>query len=430
MQKKIGVVGLWHLGCVLCAAWRRMGHSVVGFDHQPDRVARLQRGEPPLFEPGLSEAIQDGLRNGALSFSTRIEDLRDCDFVFLAYDTPVLDDDSSDTSILSRSVRELAPIMKNQAVLIVTSQSPAGFCRQLRQQLQAVNRTLDLAVSPENLKLGEAIACYLTPGRIILGTASADTQAQCTDLFAAIPGDILAMSLESAEMVKHGINSFLASSIVFTNQLSDLCETSGARIDDVIRGMKTDPRIGPKAYLAPGIGFSGGTLGRDLQVLAAQNHIHHGQATLFELVHGFNEERKNHIVERALRLLGAVKGNTIGVLGVTYKPGTSTIRRSRPLEMVRQLLDRRVRVKVFDPRADFSELPGTPPFEIAAGALDAARETDLLLLLTEWPEFRALPWAEIAPLMNHPNFFDTKNFLDENAMIAAGFRYHSIGRPS
>ena len=266
-SEKIGIVGLWHLGTVLCAAWSKLGYKVIGFDYDKQRVNSLLKGIPPVFESGLSETLCTSLKDGLLSFSNDIQSLKECDFIFLSYDTPVLADDSSDLTILEKSVKEIRKVMKNDSILIVSSQSPVGYCTTLGSILKDENKTRDIAYSPENLRLGEAIHCYLNPGRIILGTSHAETERKCISLFSNITNKILSMNIPSAEMVKHGINSFLSTSIVFANNLADVCEESGANIDDVVKGLKSDPRIGQKAYLSPGIGFSGGTLGRDLKVL-------------------------------------------------------------------------------------------------------------------------------------------------------------------
>ena len=371
------------------------------------------------MQPGhhLSEIIQIGLQQGFLHFSNDANSLSECDFVFLAYDTPVNEDDSSDTSILERAVGDLANVMKNDSVLVVSSQSPVGFCRQLRSRLREKNKSLELAYSPENLRLGEAIQCYLSPGRIILGTESPAAERKCRELFAQIQADTLCMNLESAEMVKHGINSFLAMSIVFANHLADICETAGARIDDVVRGMKTDPRIGAKAYLSCGIGFSGGTLGRDLQVLSRKNSERKGYAKIFSVIHELNSERKSSIIERIARILGGIEGRSVGILGLTYKPGTSTLRRSLPLEIVNLLIDRKANAKVYDPKADYGELGPELRFKVASSIKDAAEGADILILLTEWPNFKAYDWQHLPQLMRQPFLLDTKNVLNEDQMI-------------
>jgi UDPglucose 6-dehydrogenase len=425
---KIGVVGLWHLGCVLCTAWSRLGNQVIGFDYDQELVNNLKKAIPPIYEPDLTESIQKGLDAGNLSFSNKIQSLSQCDFIFLSYDTPVSDDDSSDTGILLKSTMDAGSIMQDKAVLIVSSQAPVGFCSVLRKRLKERNPSLDLAYSPENLRLGEAIQCYLHPGRIILGTADAETESRCLDLFSQINAEMICMRLESAEMVKHGINSFLAMSITFSNHLADMCEITGAAIDDVVRGMKTDVRIGQKAYLSPGIGFSGGTLGRDLQVLRKKNGEAKKNASIFGIIHYLNRSRKQDIVSRLEELAGGLKHKKIGVLGLTYKPGTSTLRRSLPVEIIGLIIEKGAEVKVYDPKADYAELQGAIKFEITHSIADVSENVDALILLTEWADFKTCPWGDVAGRMRKPVFFDTKNFLDPGSMKSCGFQYYSIGR--
>lgn len=428
MQKTIGVVGLWHLGCVIATSWAKLGNKVIGFDYDANRVSNLKLGKPPLYEPGLKESIDENVTNNKLFFTNDIRELSQCDFIFLSYDTPVREDDSTDATILMDSVNDLKKVMKNESILIISSQSPAGFCRELRTILQKENASLDIAYSPENLRLGEAIECYMKPGRIILGTAGTNTEVRCRELFSKIGADLVCMNLESAEMVKHGINSFLANSIVFANHLAEICESNGALIDDVVKGMKTDPRIGVKAYLAPGIGFSGGTLGRDLRVLQSVNDANNGFAKLFGFIHQLNGERKIAVVQRTKKILGFLKGKKIAILGVTYKPGTSTLRRSLPLEIVDLLIADEATVNVFDPKADFSELVGTPKFKICATVTEALTKADIIMLLTEWQEFKTIDWIKEKTVMSNATIFDTKNFLDADHLRTIGFTYYSVGR--
>ena len=428
MDKKIGVIGLWHLGCIISVSWTKLGYKVVGFDYDDERVKKLQNGIPPLFEPKLEESIKEGLAKNQISFSYDINSLKDCDYIFLSYDTPVMEDDRCDTSILLKSVTDVREVMKDGSILIISSQSPVGFCASLRQSLHEKNINIDIAYSPENLRLGEAIDCYLNPGRIILGTATSLTEKMCVTLFNRISDQVLSMSLESAETVKHGINSFLSLSIVFANHLADICEEKNARIDDVIRGLKSDVRIGQKAYLAPGIGFSGGTLGRDLKVLEQINEETNGFAKLFGTIHKFNSERKLAIIQKVKKIIGDLHGKTIGVLGLTYKPGTSTLRRSLPLEIVDLLLKEEANVIVFDPKADYSELNSVPAFKIANSIEMVSNQANLLLILTDWPEFKVYDWEKNFIITNCKIIFDTKNYLAENEIKKIGYKYYSIGR--
>lgn len=426
-MKKVGVIGLWHLGSVLCASWSKLGYEVVGFDYEKSRVDDLLNGISPVFEPNLNKTINYGLKNNTLNFSNNIEALNDCDFILLSYDTPVDNNDSCDVAILEKSVDDVASIMKDNSILIVSSQSPVGYCSNLEKILIKKNNTLNLAYSPENLRLGEAIECYLNPGRIILGTSNKETERRCLSFLESITDNILTMNIESSEVVKHGINSFLALSVVFANNLSDICEESGANINDVVNGLKSDIRIGKKAYLSPGIGFSGGTLGRDLKVLDDFNTKKSGHANLFGHIHKANLERKTIITKKIVKLLRNEKEKTVGILGLTYKPGTSTLRRSLPLEIVDLLMEEKISVKVYDPKADYAELNSEPKFIIAKDVDDVSSDVDLLILLTEWEEFKHLDWDIIKEKMKTPIIFDTKNFLDEKIIKENKITYYSLG---
>jgi UDPglucose 6-dehydrogenase len=424
-NKKIGVFGLWHLGCVISASWSKLGYTVLGYDYDLNNINNLKEGCPPIYEPKLEETIKHHL-NTELNFTDNKKDLLDCDYVFLAYDTPVDDNDNSDTSILEKSIIDLSEILKDNSIVIISSQSPIGYCSKLREILKSKNDTLELAYSPENLRLGDAIDCYLNPERIILGTNDLETEKRCLSLFDDIQtkDNILCMSLESAEMVKHGINSFLATSIVFANHLSDICSETGANINDVIKGIKSDNRIGNKAYLSPGVGFSGGTLGRDLKVLAqVNNNIREGgnwkPAKIFENIHTFNSNRKYSIVSKITKKFDGLKDKNIGILGLTYKPGTSTLRRSIPLEIVNLLIKNGANIKVFDPKANYNELSEIN-FEIKNSMVELIEEVDFIILLTEWSEFKEFDWININ---KNITLFDTKNFLKiENQKI----KYYSI----
>lgn len=427
-MKKIGVYGLWHLGSVLTASWAKLGNQVVGFDYDSNKIANLNNGIPPIYEPFLESTIKENLTNKMVKYTSDLNDLKECEFIFLAYDTPVLNDDSSDTSILVKSINDMKTVLTDGAIVIISSQSPVGFCSELRTILMNEKSTLELAYSPENLRLGEAIQCYLEPGRIILGTSNEKTEEKCVNLFKDIKGEVLCMSLESAEMVKHGINSFLATSIVFANHIADLCEIKSANIDDVVRGMKSDPRIGGKAYLAPGIGFSGGTLGRDLKVLDKINTEAKEFARLFGTIHKYNNERKLDIVTKIEKYFGDLHEKIIGVCGLTYKPGTSTLRRSLPIEIIDLLIQKGGKVQVFDPKADYDELTDDVKFQIKNSITEVSMGVHFIIILTEWPEFKFFDWSTVSHLMKENIIFDTKNFLNKKELVQAGFKYLSIGR--
>jgi len=425
---RIGIIGLWHLGCILSAAWAKLGFKVTGFDYSKDIINDLNRNNPPIFEPHLQETLVSVKEENKVNFTNKINLVRNCDFIFLAYDTPVLDNDESDLSILQTAINDLGNILKDGAIVIVSSQTPVGTCQRFRNYLQKENSTVELIYSPENLRLGEAIECYLNPGRIIIGADSETALSKTISLFHNIPAEIITMNIASAEMVKHAINAFLANSVVFANHIADLCEVTGTNIFEVIKGVKSDPRIGQKAYLSPGIGFSGGTLGRDLKILSKSNQLSGQKALLFESLIKFNSDRKYVIINKIINLLnGVLSKKTISVLGLTYKPGTSTLRRSLPLEIVKLLAQKGAELKVYDPKANYEELNEVPPFKICNTIDEAIMGSELILLLTEWNEFKEYNWEKGLSLLKDKNIFDTKNFLYDLALSKKGYQYFGVG---
>ncbi len=432
MAKKpvIGVFGLWHLGCVLSSAWSNKKCRVIGFDYDRELIQNLNNAVPPIFEPNLAETIKKNTRQKFLSFTSNISELTACDFVFLSYDTPVMDDDGSDLTPLIKAIHDLAVVLKKGALVIVSSQMPVGTCQSFRKTLKAKNPSVDLVYSPENLRLGEAIHNYLNPGRIILGSEDKSAEKKALGLFKMIPAKVFTMNLESAEMVKHGINAFLSTSIVFTNDLSDICEKTGADIQDVVRGMKSDPRIGEKAYLSPGIGFSGGTLGRDLKVLESAGSKSNGSKNIFSEIHSRNSARKFSVLKRLKSFFpqNELKNKKIGILGLTYKPGTSTLRRSLPAEIVQELLKECPSVTIFDPKADFSQWSGKTRLQTAPSAEQVVKDSDAVMVLTEWPEFKNIKWKSLLRNNNPQIIYDTKNCLMDLNLGAAGYQYIRIGK--
>lgn len=403
---KIGVVGLWHLGCVITASWLKLGNKVVGVDFDADAIRSLSKANPPIFEPQLQELFKSGLEKAALQFTTDPSFLKDCDYVFIAYDTPVDNSDCYDLSPIEQALEKIAPHLSSRATLIISSQVPVGTTRRIRKKWP-----IAVIYSPENLRLGEAVDNYLNPGHIVIGSDSEQDREKGKALFSSIPATYCFMDLSSAEMTKHAINSFLATSITFANQLSDACSAAGADFNQVAQAMRIDPRIGQKAYLKAGIGFSGGTLGRDLQILESINRGT-GNVTfpLFGKVWEYNRLRPSLIVKKIESHFGKPARQTISLLGLTYKPGTSTLRRSVPLEIAHELARKGYRIRVYDPKANWKEA-NLEGIEIFPNPDSIARDSDLIVLLTEWPEFKDYDYALLAQQMKIRSLYDPHSFL-------------------
>lgn len=429
--EEICVVGLWHLGSVLAACWAELGHRVIGLDSSPRVVKGLRTGRAPIFEHGLDDLIQVNARKGRLTFTTDVhEAIPGADLVFLASDTPLDDNDRSDLAPLEEVIHDLLPHLKERAIVVVSSQVPVGTCTRWRAEIRRVasKREVDLVYSPENLRLGEAIHCYLHPDRIVVGADDGEARQRVADLFAPMGAPVLPMTLASAEMAKHALNSFLATSVSFINEIATLCEISGADVLSVVEALKTDPRIGHRAFLSPGFGFAGGTLARDIQVLRELGRTGRAGTPLLDGVLDVNRARSALVLRRLRDLYGKVEGHVIGVLGLTYKAGTSTLRRSVALEVIGSLASAGAQVRAFDPKADLSELDGPAQFEPVADAYEAARGASALVVLTEWPEFAQLDFDRIKAVMVSPVILDGKNLLAGLRLGERGFRYMGVGR--
>lgn len=430
-SESICVVGLWHLGSVLSACWAEAGHRVVGLDMSREVVDKLLEGEAPIFEPRLNDLLSKHLKARRLSFSTNIqESIESSDIIFVAFDTPVSSEDSVDLEPVASTVRAIAPFLKNDSLIIVSSQVPVGTCAGWLEEVRRISgkQGIGLVYSPENLRLSDAIRCYLHPERVVVGADDENAKGQALELFRKFNAPILTMSLASSEMTKHVLNSFLATSISFVNEVAALCEKVGADTFDVAAALKADGRIGPHAFLSPGMGFSGGTLARDVQALMKIARMN-GEATpLLSSVLEVNHGRPNIFRKKLGEIFDSLDNLEFAVLGLTYKAGTSTIRRSMAIEVIESLVKLGCRIRVYDPHADLNEAENLPKMERVDSAYEAARGASGLLVLTEWPEFKELDFSRIRNSMKTPVVVDGKNLLDKAELEKMGFRYKGIGR--
>jgi len=421
---KVCVIGLWHLGCVYAACLADLGGRVVGIDENPDVVHKLNQGRAPIFEPGLNELISEGIHAGKLSFQTDIgTGVEDADFVIIAYDTPVDEHDMVDISVILRTVEQLQKLHMG-GTLVVSSQVPTGTCEQLGKTL---TDSVRIAYVPENLRLGEAIKRFMAPDMIVIGANAQATINHVKELFSPIKSKIIEMDLRSAEMTKHAINCFLATSISFANEIGNICDLLGADALKVATAMRSDPRIGPKALVRPGLGFAGGTLARDLKVLQKLSRDHGQDTPLIDGVLEVNEEQNRSIIKKLKHLIGSLDGKTITVLGLTYKAGTSTLRRSAAVEIVRQLKEEGATIKAYDSHVSAGEAAiiganiSSDPYAACAGS-------DMLLIVNDIPEFTNLDFNKIRKIMRTPLVFDAQNLIRPERVTVTGMKYFGIGR--
>jgi UDPglucose 6-dehydrogenase len=421
----VTVFGLWHLGCVTAACTAAAGDQVVGLDFDSKVVNDLRAGKPPISEPGLTELIAAESKAGRLSFTTDpAEALRNADVLWVAFDTPVNDRDEADVNFVRRQIELVRPHLRPNTIVLISSQVPVGFTREQR------GLTPFLAYSPENLRLGKAIDVFRNPERVILGVSDESMKPRLAELFRPFSSRIEWMSIESAEMTKHAINAFLATSVTFANELARLCEVVGADAKEVERGLKSEGRIGPKAYLSPGGAFAGGTLARDLRFLTQFGKQFGVETPLFDGVIAGNERHKSWTRDKVRQMLQGVAGPVVAVLGLTYKPGTDTLRRSTSVELCRWMRGQGYIVKAHDPA--IRELPEDlrPVISLSPSAPDALQGADLAVLATEWPDYRTLAAQDYLGAMRRPAVIDPNWFLAGVLGSERRVHYVTTGRDS
>jgi len=426
----VAVFGLWHLGCVTAACLAAAGHEVTALDLDRALVDGLAAGVPPLFEPGLEDLVRSALAAGRLHVTSDVAAAGTAEIVWITCDTPVDDEDRADVEWVVERVAALFPHLRDGAVVLVSSQLPVGTIRRLEKMFQpaAGRRRVGFACSPENLRLGGAIEAFTRPDRIVVGVRSDYDRSSVERLLRPLTERIEWMTVESAEMTKHALNAFLATSIAFVNEVAALCEQVGADAGEVARGLTSDARIGPRAYLSPGAAFAGGTLARDVMFLS-QLGDREGIATrLLSSVKASNDQHRRWAQRRLTDLLGDLHGKTIAVWGLTYKPSTDTLRRSSAVELCVWLHAQGARVHAHDPAV--RELPAelAASIHLAASALTAVEQAHALVVSTAWPAYRDLDAADVLRRMSG------RVVLDANRFLAGGFErepavtYLSVGK--
>jgi len=425
---KVCVFGLWHLGSVTAACLASRGLEVIGLDDDASVVSNLQGGQPPLFEPGLAELVQQGIAAGRLSFTNDpARALAQADVLWITYDTPVDEDDVADEAFVVERIARLFSQLRDGAVLLISSQLRAGTTRELRErwQREQPGRSLGFAYSPENLRLGKALSVFLDPDRIVVGVDDARTRERLRAMFGDLAARVEWMGIEAAEVTKHALNAFLALSIAFANEVAGICERVGADAKEVERGLKSERRIGPGAYLGPGPAFAGGTLARDVQYLRALAVEHDQPSALLHAIKESNDQHRHWVQRRLRRRWPELRGRGIAVLGLTYKPGTDTLRRSAAVELCRWLVEQGAEVSAHDPKVQRSAASETlPQVRLCDSAAEAIARAEGVVIATPWPDYARLGPADLAPRV----VFDPHGVLAKTLRDST-IEYCAVGRP-
>ena len=426
---KVCVLGLWHLGSVTAACLASVGHDVTGLDSNSGIVEKLQKAEPPVSEPGLDDLIREGINAGQLKFTSDAKiAISSAEVLWVTYDTPVDENDQADVEFVFEEVLKLLSFLSIDTTVLVSSQLPVGSIRRF-EDISAEKypeKNIRFAYSPENLRLGKSLDVFLHPDRVIIGVRRQEDREILNRLLGSITDNILWMGVESAEMTKHAINAFLGMSITFINEIASICENIGADAREVEAGLKSETRIGPAAYLSPGAAFAGGTLARDIEFLKDIGSSNNLVNPLISAVRKSNDEHKKWIQRRLFAVLGGLKGKRIAVWGLTYKPGTNTLRRSLSVEMCNWLQEQGAEIAVHDPSK--CELPDNWLGEVVRSKtpLEALEGACALVIATQWPEYREINVSDVENIAGQFAVFDSNRFLSDFNKSSV-ISYYSVG---
>lgn len=429
------MIGAGYVGLVSAACFSEFGWTVTCIDKDAGRLAMLEAGRSPIYEPGLDDLLARNMRAGRIRFSADLATaVREADIVFLAVGTPMRRGDGyADLSYIYSAIEELAPHLEGFTVITTKSTVPVGTSREIERRLQALRPDADYAVcsNPEFLREGSAIQDFTHPDRVLVGTDSDRARAVMERLYKPLSlrnAPVVFVSRESAELAKYAANAFLALKISFINEIADLCEEVGADVQEVANAIGRDRRIGDK-FLHPGPGYGGSCFPKDVSALIRTARETKTPLSIIEQVQRVNDERKISMASRIERAAGgSLRGKTVTVLGVTFKPNTDDMRDAPSLVVVPMLLERGAKVRVADPEGRKQAEPMLPGVVWCANAPEAAEGADVLVVLTEWNEFRALDLKSLRTRMTGDVLVDLRNIYNPAAAREAGFRYTGVGR--
>ncbi|TAJ08222.1 MAG: UDP-glucose/GDP-mannose dehydrogenase family protein [Nitrospirae bacterium] len=431
----ISVIGTGYVGLVTGACFAEFGLNVTCMDTDAKRIGKLEKGEVPFFEPGLTELVHKGIKENHLTFTSNLpKAVEDALVIFIAVGTPPRADGSADLSYVEEVGRGIAQHMKSYKVIATKSTVPVGTGERIRQVIktnQAAPCRFDMVSNPEFLREGSAIEDFLRPNRVVIGADSDQAVAIMKDLYRPlylIETPFVITDITSAEMIKYASNAFLATKISFINEIANLCEKVGADVQVVAKGMGLDRRIGPK-FLHAGPGFGGSCFPKDLAALVQIGREAGENMEIAAKAAEVNERQRQRMVEKIQVALGGLKGKTVGLLGLSFKPNTNDLRESPALAIAEQLVEKGAAIRAYDPEGLEEATKLLPTLQACKDAYDAAQGADALILMTEWNQFRNLDFERVKRVMRRPIFVDLRNVYEPDRIGALGLRYISVGRP-
>lgn len=430
----IAVIGTGYVGLVTGACFAEFGVEVTCVDIDQKKIDGLNNGIIPIYEPGLDKIVEKNTKAGRLHFTTDIKSaVEQALVVFLAVGTPPQADGSPDMSYYYSAAKDVAGAMNGYKVLVTKSTVPVGTGEKLRQYVKENLKTdtaFGVASNPEFLREGAAIEDFMRPDRVVIGSNEEDAIAIMKDLYRPlylIETPIVITSLEAAELIKYAANAFLATKITFINEIANLCDAIGCDVHDVAKGMGMDKRIGSK-FLHPGPGYGGSCFPKDTRAFTKVGDRFDVETSLVDAVIKANEFQRMAMVPKIEKLIGDFSGKQIGVLGLSFKPETDDMRESPAIDIIKAMSERGATVRAFDPVAMEEAKHSLPNIQYASDEYDAIRDADVLVIVTEWNQFRALDMEKVKSLLKAPKIVDLRNIYEPNDMRELGFEYVGVGR--
>lgn len=427
----IAFIGHGYVGLVTAAVFADLGNTVWVVGRTPEKIEKLKKGIAPFYEPGLEEMVRHNVTAGRLKFTLNYTDAVSASkIIFICVGTPSKESGEADLSSVFEASREIGKNLRHYAVIVTKSTVPVGTNRKVHEIIKDLipkKVTFDIASCPEFLREGSALSDTMAPDRIVIGTESEKAREVLMDLHKPINGERVVTSIETAEMIKYASNSLLSVKISFANAMAIICEKVGADVEMVLRGVGIDKRLG-RSFLYPGVGYGGSCFPKDVKALIAIAKQHGYEFGLLKEVHKINEEAKDRFVEKVMKSLSGVSGKTIGVLGLAFKPNTDDMREAPSIHIIEKLQAKGAMIKAFDPVAMGNASKILNDITYCSSPKEVAQDSDALLILTEWNEFKQLNLEEIKSLMKKPYLFDGRNIYDPEKVKMLGFIYQGVGR--
>lgn len=427
----IAVIGHGYVGLVTAAVFADLGNTVWVVGHTQEKIENLKKGITPFFEPGLTEIMKRNLAAGRLYFTLSFKEaIPAAKIIFICVGTPSKRNGEADLSTVFEVAQQIGKNLKNHALVVTKSTVPVGTNRKITQIVRKAapkHTTFDSASCPEFLREGTAIADTLSPDRIVIGVAAQSAAELLLDLHKPINGERIVTNVETAEMIKYASNALLATKISFANAIAFICEEVSADVEIVLSGVGLDRRLG-RSFLYSGIGFGGSCLSKDIKALVAIAKQNKYDFELLKTVSKINQQAKARFVDKVVTSLGGVKGKTLAVLGLAFKPNTDDMRDAPSIKIIKKLQQKGAKIKAFDPAAMENAVRVLTNVTYCQNPKEAATGAEALLILTEWNEFKQLDLAEIKKVMNRPYIFDGRNVYDPSKAKQLGFTYISVGR--